>query len=81
MRGLQEVNLTYEEIEAIRLSDLEGIPQKEAAERMNISQSTVHRVLVSGRKKVADALFNGKAIQIKGGNFVVRRGRHRGRNI
>jgi len=81
MRGLEEINLNYEEMEAIRLKDLEGLLQEEAAGKMNISQSTFHRILVSGRKKVADALFNGKAIEIKGGNFVVGQYRHRGGRI
>ncbi len=78
MRSLEEVNLNCEEMEAIRLKDTEGLSQEEAAEKMNISQPTFHRILVSGRKKVADALFNGKAIEIKGGNFVVMPHRHRG---
>ncbi len=78
MRGLEEVNLTYEETEAIRLKDLHEMSQKEAAEKMNISQPTFHRILVSGRKKIAEALCNGKAIQIRGGNFVVGKRRRRG---
>ena len=78
MRTLKEVNLTYEEVEAIRLSDLEGAPQKSAAERMNISQPTFHRIITSGRRKMADALFNGKAIRIEGGTFVVGRHGYRG---
>jgi predicted DNA-binding protein (UPF0251 family) len=66
---LQSVRLSLEEIEAIRLKDLEGLEQEECAEKMQISRPTFHRVLESGRGKLADALVNGKAIQIEGGNF------------
>lgn len=66
---LQTVRLSLEEIEAIRLKDLEGLEQEKCAERMHISRPTFHRVLGSGRKKLADALVNGKAIQVEGGNF------------
>ncbi|MFP4005736.1 MAG: DUF134 domain-containing protein [Candidatus Hadarchaeia archaeon] len=64
-----EVFLMVEEFEAIRLNDLEGKSQKEAAKEMGISQPTFHRTLVSAREKIADALVNGKAIKIKGGNY------------
>ena len=65
----EEVNLSIEEAEAIRLNDLEGLEQKECAQRMSISRPTFHRVLASARSKLADALLNGKAIRIAGGNF------------
>lgn len=66
---LQGVRLLVEEVEAIRLKDLEGLEQEECAERMHISRPTFHNVLESGRRKLADALISGKAIQIEGGNF------------
>jgi predicted DNA-binding protein (UPF0251 family) len=66
---LQSVRLSLEEIEAIRLKDLEGLEQERCAEKMQISRPTFHRVLASGRAKLADALVNGKAIQIEGGDF------------
>jgi predicted DNA-binding protein (UPF0251 family) len=69
LRILDEVILTVEEAEAIRLKDLEGLEQKEGAERMNVSRPTFQRVLVSARQKLADALLNGKAVRIEGGNF------------
>ena len=69
MSILEEICLSVEEAEAIRLKDLEGLEQEECAERMNISRSTFHRVLGSARHKLADALLNGKAIRIGGGNF------------
>ena len=69
MRELEESVLTFGEFEAVRLKDLEGLDQKEAAEKMNISQPTFHRLVLSARKKLADAIVNGKAIKIEGGNY------------
>ncbi len=68
MRFLQEIQLTLEETEAIRLKDIEGLDQAGCAERMNVSRPTVQRILESARKKIADSLLNGKAIRIEGGN-------------
>lgn len=70
-RALEVVRLNLEEVEAIRLKDLEGLEQEEGAEKMNISRATFQRILVSARQKIADALLNGKAIRIEGGNFEV----------
>ncbi len=64
---LEEVTLTVDEFEAIRLSDLEGLYQADAAEKMNISRQTLGRILESAHKKIADALVNGRALLIKGG--------------
>jgi len=69
LANLQEVCLSVEEAEAIRLKDLEGLEQEECAQRMNISRTTFSRVLGSARQKMADALLSGKAIKIEGGNF------------
>ncbi len=69
LRALEEVRLSVEEAEAIRLKDLEGLEQEQGAEKMNISRPTFQRVLASAREKIADALLNGKAIRIEGGNF------------
>lgn len=69
MRVLEEVRLSVEEAEAVRLKDLEGLEQEQGAEKMNISRPTFQRVLVSARQKIAEALLNGKAIRIEGGNF------------
>ena len=69
LRILDEVQLSVEEAEAIRLKDLESLDQEAGAERMNISRPTFQRVLMSARQKMADALLNGKAIRIEGGNF------------
>ena len=67
--AVEEVCLSVEEAEAIRLKDLGGLEQEECAETMHISRPTFHRVLVSARHKLADALLNGKAIRIEGGTF------------
>jgi predicted DNA-binding protein (UPF0251 family) len=69
LRKLEEVVLTVDEFEAIRLKDLEGLEQEEAAKKMNISQPTFFRLLDSARKKIADAIVNGKAIKIEGGSY------------
>ncbi len=66
---LQHVTLTVDELEAIRLTDLQGMYQAQAAERMNISRQTLGRILESAHKKIADALVNGKALSIQGGPF------------
>ena len=66
---LQEVRLSIEEVEAIRLKDLEELEQEECAQKMSISRTTFSRVLGSARQKIADALLNGKAMRIEGGKF------------
>ena len=69
LAALEEVQLLVEEAEAIRLKDLEKLEQEQCAEKMSISQSTFSRLLDSARQKIADALLNGKAIRIGGGNY------------
>jgi predicted DNA-binding protein (UPF0251 family) len=64
---LQQTTLTVDELEAIRLADLEGLYQEQAAEKMNVSRQTFGRILESAHKKIADALVNGKALSIQGG--------------
>ncbi len=66
---LPENILKLEELEAIRLKDLEGLEQGECAERMEVSRPTFQRILLSAREKVADSLIYGKMIRIEGGNF------------
>jgi len=66
---LERTVLTREEIEALRLIDAEGLDQTTAAEKMNISQPTLSRELALARRKVADALLNGKAIELGGENM------------
>jgi len=67
LRTLQQVALTVDELEALRLADLEGLYQEEAAGRMNVSRQTFGRIVEAAHKKVADALVNGKALSIEGG--------------
>ena len=71
LRALEEVSISIEEAEAIRLKDLEGLEQEEGAKKMNVSRPTFQRVLTSARKKMADVLLNGKAIRIEGGDFEI----------
>lgn len=68
-RHLDFVVLTVGEYEAVRLSDLEELSQKDAAEKMSLSQPTFQRILSNGRKKLASAIVNGKAIKIEGGSY------------
>ena len=68
MIELEETILTMPEFEAIRLVDLNEVSQEKAGKEMQISQSTLSRVLTSGRKKIADAIVNGKAMRIEKGN-------------
>jgi len=65
MIELEEAVLAPDELEAVRLKDLEGLEQEAAARRMNISQPTFHRIVTSARKKIADAIVKGKAIRIE----------------
>ncbi|MDY7077135.1 MAG: DUF134 domain-containing protein [Chloroflexota bacterium] len=76
--GLRRVTLLHEEQEALRLADLEGLTQAEAAERMGISQSTFQRIVAQARRQVALALIEGHALQIEGGTFEVSSARQRG---
>lgn len=67
----ETVTLAVEELEAVRLCDLEGLEQDDAAARMNISRGTLQRTLYEARHKIADALCTGKRIEIGGGNYEV----------
>ncbi len=71
LKFLNEIRLSVEEAEALRLKDIEGLQQTEAAGKMGVSRPTFQRVLSAARKKVADALLNGKAIRIEGGSFQI----------
>lgn len=71
LRDLEEISVTVEELEAIRLKDVEGLEQEACAERMGISRPTYHRILSSARAKVARALVEGKAIRVEGGHFKI----------
>jgi len=71
LKKLAEVQLSMEELEAIRLKDLEGLEQEQGAESMNVSRPTFQRILTSARQKIASALLEGKAIRIEGGSFEI----------
>jgi uncharacterized protein len=62
MSDIEEIDVGLDEIEAMRLVDLEGLSQLDAAEHMGISQATLCRLLASGRKKVIEAIVIGKAM-------------------
>jgi uncharacterized protein len=66
---LKTITLLHEELEALRLVDLEENYQKQAALQMNVSRSTLQRIVSEARSKVAQALTEGAALQIEGGTF------------
>lgn len=79
--NLESVEISLEELESVRLVDVSGMNQTQAAEKMEISQSTLHRVLKEARKKIAEALTEGKAIHVRGGEYkmvTLRQGSGRG---
>ncbi len=65
LRMLEEVSLLPDEIEAIKLHDIDGLKQIEAAKKMNISQPTFGRILNNAYKKISEAIIKGKAIRIE----------------
>lgn len=69
MTELSEIVMSVEELEAIRLRELSGLEHEECAEKMSISRPTFHRILASARQKVAQALVNGAALRVAGGNY------------
>lgn len=64
-----EVVMTVDEYETIRLLDLEGLTQEEAAQRMDVARTTVQRIYASARHKVAQALYAGALLRIEGGDY------------
>lgn len=69
LRTLEEVILTIEEMEAIRLADIEQLGQGAAAERMEVSRPTFNRIVNTAHQKIAAALWQGHALRVDGGNF------------
>lgn len=69
MHDLQEVRLSLEGHEALRLADLEGLSQDQAAQRMGVSRQTFSRVLAEARRAVAEAVVGGRALFIEGGTY------------
>lgn len=67
----EKVVITLDELEALRLSDLEQMDQDSAAELMEISRATFQRVLHAAHKHIARALVDGKTIEITGGTYAL----------
>lgn len=68
LRDLEEVVVLQDELEALKLHEVDGLEQKEASERMKISQPTFARLLGSVYKKIGEAIIKGKAIRLEGGH-------------
>jgi predicted DNA-binding protein (UPF0251 family) len=71
MMDLEEVHLTVDEREAIRLADLLEMSHEEAGRHMGVSRATFGRIIQKARRILADALINGKAINIEGGCYKI----------
>ena len=69
MVDLEQIQLTVDELEALRLADLLGMSHEKAGKQMEVSRATFGRIIEKARKTVADALINGKAINVEGGNY------------
>jgi len=67
-----EITISIEGMEAVRLSDFEGLDQESAAGRMEISRQTYGRVLAEARQTIAEALVTGKTLRIGGGMYELR---------
>ncbi len=68
LTAVQEVIIGHDEVEAMRLKNLLGFPQEDAASQMGVSQPTFHRLINAAYQKITDAIINGKALRIEGGN-------------
>jgi predicted DNA-binding protein (UPF0251 family) len=69
LAALEVVTMALDEYEAVRLADLEGLYQEDAAQRMGVSRPTFGRVVESAHRKIAEALVHAKALEIKGGEI------------
>jgi predicted DNA-binding protein (UPF0251 family) len=69
MVNLEQVQLTVDELEALRLADFLGLSHELAGQQMGVSRATFGRIVEQGRRAVADALIHGKAINVEGGNY------------
>jgi uncharacterized protein len=83
---LETLEVPLDELEAVRLCDLEGREQEEAAQEMGVSRGTIQRLVYAGRRKLIDAVIHGKALAVEESEHVVvrgpgwhGRGRHGGR--
>ncbi|MFX1483589.1 MAG: DUF134 domain-containing protein [Promethearchaeota archaeon] len=73
-KELEEILITVDEFEAIRLADYEGMNQREACTVMKISQPTFNRILASARNKIAQGIVEGNVLRIEGGRYVLEDG-------
>jgi uncharacterized protein len=73
LTDLEEVVLTVDEYETLKLADYEQLYQEQAAEKMQVSRQTFGRIILSAHYKLADALIHGKALKIEGGEFAVKK--------
>jgi len=71
MRDLEEITITHDELESLRLVCAEGLYQEQAAESMGISRQTLGRILAEAQSKIAKALLEGMAIRIEGADYAV----------
>lgn len=69
---IEQITLTLDEVEALRLADLNGLYQEQAAEKMKISRTTFSRIVEEARRKVAEALIQGKALRMEGGAVIMK---------
>ena len=69
----EEIVLTLDEYEVIRLVDLEKLTHEQCARQMDISRTTVTEIYESAREKLADSLVHGKILRIAGGNYARKR--------
>jgi uncharacterized protein len=71
LRELETVTMSVDELEALRLADLEGLYQEDAAQHMDVSRQTFGRILDSAHRKVAECIVGGKALNVEGGNIML----------
>lgn len=71
LKNLEQVIITVDELEALRLSDLLNQSHEATAQQMKVSRPTVTRMLARAHRAIADALVNGKAIRIEGGDYIL----------
>jgi predicted DNA-binding protein (UPF0251 family) len=69
MSDLEQIQLTVDELEALRLADFLDMSHEEAGRQMEVSRATFGRIVEQARRIVADALIHGKAISVEGGNY------------
>ena len=70
-KELEEIFISVDEFEAVRLADFEGMNQREASDVMHVSQPTFNRILTSARRKIAETIVRGIVLRIEGGEYVL----------